>query len=476
MTPRATPTFFFYDLETSGLDPRRHRIMQFAGQRTDMELKPLGEPINILVSLSDDILPDPGAILVTGITPQKTREEGYSEADFLKLLHEQVFTPGTIIAGFNSVRFDDEFMRHTLYRNFYDPYEWQWKDEASRWDMLDVVRMTRALRPDGIEWPVDENGNPTNRLELITAKNGLLHENAHDALSDVFALIDVAKLIKAKQPKLFSYLLDARSKRAVGDVVSLENPQPFVYTSGRYPKEHLHTTVAFPIAPGSRPGSVIVYDLRYNPADWLDKSVQDIKNARFATREQRQAEDFKPLPVKELAYNKCPAIAPLGVLDGTAQTRLQIDLGNVEKNLAALRKSGLADRFAEAFAREGGFPKAKDVDGSIYDGFVGDTDKTHMRAVRSATLHDLTDFHPSFTDERLTPLLLRYKGRNFPQSLSADERAAWEAYRAERIQGDLPNFMEQLQQVAAKTTNEQHHFLLQELQLWAESIAPAVEE
>lgn len=208
MNARPTPTFFFYDLETSGLDPRRHRIMQFAGQRTDMDLQPVGKPVNILVSLSEEVLPDPGAILVTGITPQKTREEGYSEAEFLKLLHDQVVTPGTIIAGFNSVRFDDEFMRYTLYRNFYDPYEWQWKDECSRWDMLDVVRMTRALRPEGIDWPVDAEGNPTNRLELITARNGLAHENAHDALSDVFALIDVARLIKTKQPKLFEYLLN----------------------------------------------------------------------------------------------------------------------------------------------------------------------------------------------------------------------------------------------------------------------------
>lgn len=475
MNARPTPSFFFYDLETSGLDPRRHRIMQFAGQRTDMDLQPIGEPVNILVSLSEEVLPDPGAILVTGITPQKTREEGYSEAEFLKLLHDQVVTPGTIIAGFNSVRFDDEFMRYTLYRNFYDPYEWQWKDECSRWDMLDVVRMTRALRPEGIEWPVDAEGNPTNRLELITARNGLAHENAHDALSDVFALIDVARLIKTRQPKLFEYLLHCRSKRSVGEVVNLENPQPFIYTSGRYPKDNLHTTVAFAVAAGSRPGSVLVYDLRHDPTLWADKSVEEMKAARFATREQRQAEDFMPLPAKELAYNKCPAVAPMGVLDAAAQTRLQLDLGTIEKHLALLRKTGVGERLAAVFARDGAFPKAKDVDGGLYDGFVGDQDKTHMRAVRGASVRDLTDFHPAFTDERLTPLLLRYKGRNFPQSLSADERAAWEAYRTARVQDDLPGFMAGLQKTAAATTDDHHHFLLQELQLWAESIAPAAE-
>ncbi|MCA9339265.1 exodeoxyribonuclease I, partial [Candidatus Saccharibacteria bacterium] len=207
--------FFFYDLETSGLDARYQRIMQFAGQRTDMNMQPIGEPINVLVRLSDDILPDPPAVLVTGITPQKTLEEGMSEAKFAKMLSEKVFTPDTITTGFNSVRFDDEFVRTTLWRNFYDPYEWSWKDGRSRWDLLDVVRMTRALRPEGIKWPVREDGKPTNRLELLSAENGLEHTHAHDALSDVEALIGMARLIKDKQPKLFEYLLKLRDKKEI---------------------------------------------------------------------------------------------------------------------------------------------------------------------------------------------------------------------------------------------------------------------
>ena len=197
-------TFFFYDLETSGLSPRFARIMQFAGIRTDIDLNQIGEPINIMVKLSDDILPDPGAVMVTGITPQQTLTDGYSEPEFCKLLMDEVFTADTITVGFNSVRFDDEFIRHTLWRNFYDPYEWAWSEGRSRWDMLDVVRMTRALRPEGIKWPVDENGKAVNKLELISKENGLNHEKAHDALSDVEALIGVAKLIKSKQAKLRS--------------------------------------------------------------------------------------------------------------------------------------------------------------------------------------------------------------------------------------------------------------------------------
>lgn len=468
------PTFFFYDLETSGFDPKRQRIMQFAGQRTDMDMNPIGDPVNILVALSDEVLPDPAAVVLTGITPQKTLEEGYSEAAFLRLLHEEVLTPGTIILGFNSVRFDDEFMRYTLYRNFYDPYEWAYRDDRSRWDMLDVVRMTRALRPDGIEWPFDENGQPQNRLEKLSAVNGLDHEQAHDALSDVVALIAVAKLIKTKQPRIFEHLLKMRDKKAVAELVNLDDPKPFVYASGRYPKEILHTTVAVPIAPGSKPGSVIVYDLRSDPMDWAGKTVDELKATRFTKWEDRQKPGFKPLPVKELAYNKCPAVAPLGVLDAAAQKRIQLDIATIEKHVANLRRASIIESMSAVFARDGAFPKASDVDGALYDGFVNDRDKPKMSAVRAADRETLADFNPGFADERLAALLVRYKARNYPQSLSQDEREGWEAYRAERIKSDLPRFSTELQRLS-KEVSDDKTFLLSELHLWAESIVPFTE-
>ena len=271
-------TLFFYDLETSGLRPREDRIMQFAGQRTDMNLNPIGEPVNILVKMTNDALPSPGAINVTGITPQATLMDGVSEAEFCRYVTEEVFTPETVAVGYNTVRFDDEFMRACLWRNFYDSYEWEWKDGRSRWDMLDVVRLTRALRPEGIEWPFTPEGKPTNRLELLTKLNGVEHEHAHDALSDVYATIAVARLIRDKQPKLFDYLYRMRGKREVQKLVNLENPQPFVYASGRYANEFNKTTVAVPIAPG-RNGNVLVYDLRYNLEELNKQSSSTFSSA-----------------------------------------------------------------------------------------------------------------------------------------------------------------------------------------------------
>jgi len=444
--------------------------MQFAGIRTDVDLNPIGEPLNVLVKLSDDVLPEPYAVFVTGITPQQTLTDGYTESEFCKFLYEEVFTPDTVTVGFNSIRFDDEFVRHTFWRNFYDPYEWGWSEGRSRWDLLDVIRMTRALRPNGIKWPVDADGKATNRLELISKLNGLNHTKAHDALSDVEALIDVAKLVRAKQPKLFNYLFDMRDKKRVAELVNLENPQPFVYASGRYDAAYEKTTVAFPIAPGPNPGSVLVYDLRYDPTPFATATPKALSEVMSASREQRQNADYLKLPVKTLTYNKCPAIAPMGVLDDETKKRLDISIETIQVNLKKL--SSMTDfgaRVREAFEMREPFEPSHDVDQQLYDGFVSDRDKGKMAAVRAADSNGLADFHPNFTDDRLNELLVRYKARQYPASLSDDERATWEEYRARKLRVELPKYLETLQKLAETGSDT---FILQELQLWAESIVP----
>ena len=104
-----------------------------------------------------------------------TLADGISEAEFTKIFNGEISTAGTTFVGYNNVRFDDEFIRYTNYRNFFDPYEWHYKDGRKRWDLLDVVRMSRALRPKGINWPVDQDKIPINRLTDITFANGIDH-------------------------------------------------------------------------------------------------------------------------------------------------------------------------------------------------------------------------------------------------------------------------------------------------------------
>lgn len=477
-------TFFFYDLETSGFSPQNDRIMQFAGQRTDENFNRICEPVNILVRLNDDVLPSPSALMVTKISPQKTVEEGYTEAEFAKMLVEEYFTPDTVIIGYNNVRFDDIHIQHLLWRNFYPPYDWQWKEGRSRWDLLDVVRMIRALRPEGINWPFIENKETgekfaSNKLELLTKENGISHENAHDALSDVDGLIDVARLLKEKQPQIFNYLLKMRSKNEVQKMINLESPKPFVYTSGRFSVEFEKTTIAFPIAPAKNK-NVIVWDLRFSPKDFLDWSTEQILENITADFETRSQADFKPIAAKILQYNKCPAVAPVGVLNDENKERLKIDLGEIQKNLDILRKNPhFAENLRTAFEKKSEVfqdKNSKDTlspEARLFEGFVSRSDDIKIEAVRNSSARELADFHPDFSDERLSELLLHYKARSFPKSLSSQEKEIWEEYRAKNIQKMMPKFIQEFQEIVARQDlSSKEEFILEEIKLWLENIMP----
>ncbi|HSX02707.1 MAG TPA: exodeoxyribonuclease I [Candidatus Saccharimonadia bacterium] len=465
------PSLFFYDLETSGLNPRRDRIMQFAGQRTDMELRPIGQPVNLLVALTDEILPSPGAILITGITPQQTGRDGLSEAELARFLHVEVFTPGTIAVGYNNVRFDDVFIRYLNYRNFYDPYEWAWADGRSRWDLLDVMRLARALRPDGLAWPTDADGQPTNRLEHLAAANGLEHTRAHDALSDVEALIALAAKLRQVQPKFFAYLLGLRGKREVARLVDVHQPEPFIYASGRYPKAQLHTTIAYPIASGPN-GSVVVYDLRHDPATYAAMPFEELAGSRWPTAEQRAQPDFRPFPAKLLKPGDCPAVAPLATLTPAAETRIGLTQAEAQTHLEALLAGDVVARLREAIA-ERDFEPDTDVDGRLYDGFFGTGDKAAAAKIRAATPTELATLQPHFTDDRLPELLLRYKARNYPDALTDADRAAWQTYRTDRLRQDWPAFAAAMQQAKVGAATEPARQILADLSAWAQTIAPA---
>ena len=473
-------SFFFYDLETSGFNPKEARIMQFAGQRTDLQLKPIGEPHNYFIRMSDDVLPEPDAVLITGITPQKTISEGMHEAEFLRLFQEEIATPDTIFVGFNTVRFDDEFMRYTLYRNFYDPYEWQWQNNRSRWDILDVVRMTRALRPEGIEWPFDAKGKPTNRLESLTTLNKLDHFSAHDALSDVHATIAVAKMIRDKQPKLFDFLLTMRKKEEVAKLAL--SRQPFVYTSGKYATEFEKTTVVGTLAEHPQGGGVLVFDLRYDPEPFLELEPPALVEAM----KKRKDEPGPRLPVKTLKFNRCPAVAPLGVLDEASQERLKLIPETYMKNFEKLKKVQqeltmgviealkIMDKKFQARLLE----DEAEVDARLYEGFFDAQDKSKMSMVRAADSAELSSLDARFKDGRLEALLPLYKARNYPKSLSDEERATWEQFRERKLLGGgnesrAAKYFARLAELAGQPNlSGEAQYLLEELQLYGQSILP----
>lgn len=471
-------TFYWHDYETWGIDPRFCQPVQFAGLRTDLDFNEIGDPLVIYSQPLPDLLPDPSAVLVTGITPQEAKEKGVPEPEFIGTILQEMAQPNTINVGYNSLRFDDEFTRYTLYRNLYDPYEREWANGNSRWDIIDLVRACRALRPGEIKWPVDE-GKPTNRLERITAENGISHEDAHDALSDVRATIALAKLLKQQQPDLFEYAFSLRDKNVARSKLeeAFQTKQPLVHVTGKYPNDYLNTSVVAILGQNSEPShknKFVVYDLRVDPEQFLHLTQEELTNETFGREEQRNGN--KRVPVKEVAVNKSPFIAPLGVLDDAAQTRTKIDMEKMNKNFKKLQSNPeFVDQLVGLFS---GTPGGHDdVDTQLYGGFFSNKEKQLMQELRA---NDPTEWPTKIQNQRLQKLADRYRARHHPQTLKEPEQQAWNQHIQQRLlakyDGTFLTFEEygrQLQQLAQKhSKNDKIKYLLEELTLYGQSIYP----
>ena len=428
-----TTTLYWHDYETFGVDPRRDRPVQFAGLRTDEDLNEIGEPLLIYCRPAADTLPHPEACLLTGITPQLAAEKGLPEPEFCTRIHTELSRPGTCGVGYNTLRFDDEVTRHLLYRNFYDPYAREWQQGNSRWDLIDLVRMCYALRPEGLEWPTHADGRPSFRLEDLTAANGIAHEGAHDALADVRATIALARLLKARQPRLYAWLYQLRDKRRAMDLLDLRGHTPVVHTSRMYPPGQGCTTLVMPLLADTRnKNAFLVYDLRQDPTPFLDLDAEALAERLF-TRSEDLPEDSPRLPVKTVQINKCPALAPLSTLDEAAAARIGIDPAVCEAHRQRLlQREDFMQRVLQAYSGQA-FAPATDPELALYDGFIKDADWALMARLHELPPEQLNDALLPFRDPRLPELLFRYRARNWPDSLGTEQAGRWREWRRQRL-------------------------------------------
>ncbi|MBI3156537.1 MAG: exodeoxyribonuclease I [Burkholderiales bacterium] len=479
----AETTFFWHDYETFGRDPRRDRPAQFAGVRTDAALNEVEAPVMAYCQPAPDYLPDPESCLLTGILPQRCLAEGEPEHAFAARIEHELGRPGTIGVGFNSIRFDDEFTRFLFWRNLVDPYAREWRDGCGRWDLLDVVRAAWALRPEGIHWPTGDDGRPTFRLERLSAANGLAHEAAHDALSDVRATVALARLVRAHQPRLWDFCLKLRDKRAVWDEIGpLGARRPFVHVSGRYPVERGCLAIVWPLAmhPANR-NELIVWDLAQDPSELATLGAAEIRRRLF-TRRDELPDGVERLPIKTIHANRSPIVFGKLKALGTATARWQIDVDQALRHAErAAALGGLLDGlWGEVYARPG--PELRpDVDEDLYGGFVGDADRARLQRLRALPPGDLAARQPAFDDARLGELLFRYRARNFPATLDDDGRARWQQHCAERLHAGaggaltLAAFMarvDELAEAALQHDDERAQALLEALHDYAATIAP----
>lgn len=473
------PSLLWYDLETWGANPAKDPACQFAAVRTDLALNPIGKPESFFCQISNDYLPHPEAVMVTGISPQQSLRDGMSEAAFMQRIHQQLSQPNTCVVGYNNLRFDDEVLRHSFYRNFYDPYAREWQHNNSRWDLIDIVRACYALRPDGIQWPTREDGSPSFKLEELSKANGLLHADAHEALSDVHATIGLARLVKQAQPKLYDYLFALRDKRKVAEQLNYLQMQPVVHVSSKLPASQGCCTWIVPLAAHpTNKNAIICANLQLDPTPLFELNTEQLREKLYTA-----SADLPPgeqrLPLKLIHINKCPVIAPAKTLSEENAGRLGIDRQACLAHLALLKQQpGLAQKVADIYEQERDLPQP-DADHALYSGgFIQNADKVRMQQVRDASAEQLSSLAVEFNDPRLTTLLFRYRARNYPQTLSEQEMQRWQRHRQYRLTEAesgasiiLSEFIQRLEVLAEQHANQPEKLaLLKALYQYAEQL------
>lgn len=430
-------TFYWHDYETFGTNPQKDWPVQFAGIRTDFDFNIVDDPLVVYCKPAADCLPHPDACLITGITPQLAEQKGVCEAEFIRQIHDQLAQPNTCVLGYNSLRFDDEVTRNCLYRNFYDPYAREWQNGNSRWDLIDVLRAAKALRPEGIVWPVNGEGGPSFRLDQLTHVNEIAHEAAHDALSDVYATLAITKLVKQAQPKLYEFLLKHRVKAEALNLLQFGSFKPVVHISGKYPAVKNCLAVVLPVCKHpTNSNGIIVYDLSVDPEPMLGLSVEEIQR-RIFTATADLPEGVTRIPLKTVHINKCPVLAPVSVIRPKDAQRLEIDLELCQVYIDKIKTAaGLSEKLEEVFSGQSYAEQDSDPDLEIYSGgFFSDYDKKQMNKIRAMSPEQLAKSAFKFTDSRLPEMLFRYRARNYPQTLNADEQLRWNVFCVDRLTG-----------------------------------------
>ncbi|MCF6318605.1 MAG: exodeoxyribonuclease I [Proteobacteria bacterium] len=418
-------SFYWYDLETFGISPQLDRIAQFAGIRTDLNLNPIAEPDMFYCKPSSDTIADPEACLITGITPQECEKKGVLEKDFMGKI-DAIFTePQTCVVGYNSMRFDDEFVRYSNYRNLIDPYAREWKNGNSRWDVIDLVRACYALRPEGVQWAYHKEGKPSFKLTDLTDANNLSHAAAHDALSDVEATISLAKLIKDKQPKLFDYSLKLRNKNHVKSLLNWQIMKPIVHVSNKIPADRGCLAIMLPLAiHPTNPNGVICYDLAFDPTDLFELDVEDIRD-RIFTPQNELPEDCPRIALKTIHINKSPFVSPLSVLKDVDLERIKMDYAINKTHLQKFQSAESVIQKVQEVFNQPFDSDSDDVDTMLYSGFFSAQDKNNFDAIRNMSIQQVQSANFKFKDKRAKTLLQRYIARNYPESLSTSDNALW---------------------------------------------------
>ncbi len=417
------PTFLWFDIETTGIHTHTDRIVSFACQRTSLDFIPIEQPCLIYAKPTPDHLPHPAAVLTHRLTPQFLWQEGLSPSLFAKRIYQEFNESNTIAIGYNSIRFDDEFIRHLFYRNFYPSY----KHTAHRWDLFDVILTMKAIRPAGLAWASN------NSLKALCTANGIDASCAHTAAGDALLAQALAQKAAVAQPKLWNFLLAQRSKNALKPYTQTANPSPFLHVSRHFthPSKGHSCMPVLPIIPDPYNANKIwVVNLVLAPEELLTLSSDELYTRLFVKSARTQ-----PVGIKGFHLTRTPIALPWGSLQAPEWEALALSKKQSEHHAKQWlqHKDEFKEKLQQALARKKADhleAPTSDVDDALYHGkFLEYEDQAIcQRIAHTLSYEKLKAFKPCFTDERLPKLFGRYMQHNHPQEATPERKAQWYRY------------------------------------------------
>ncbi|URJ33326.1 exodeoxyribonuclease I [Candidatus Blochmannia vicinus] len=427
------------------MNPSLDRPAQFAGIRTNDTLTPIEKEKVLFCRLSNDYLPDPKSVLITKITPQDTLHNGLIEPEFARRINQIFCTPKTCILGYNNIHFDDEFSRNIFYRNFYDPYIWAYQQGNSRWDLLHVLRAYYSLCPYGIiKWPLNNQNKPSFRLKDLTQANAIQHSNAHDAMSDVYATLELTKLTKRAQPQLFQFLFNHRTKYQLKKIIDLETMRPLIFITKKINNKYQNfLTYIAPITWHPINSNILIAcDLNENIDTLLHLNINIIYQKLYSNHITIH-DVLKTIPLQLIRLNACPTLIPINFfnknnINVNHFTQFSTNYQHCLKNLNFLRiyensvhlrkKIHTLYTIIESYLRQKALYHNSHVDSQLYHGFFNNSDRKIILNIQKTHPKNLKNLCIDNVDSRLKLLLYYYRARNFPSTLNQQEQKEWLNY------------------------------------------------
>jgi exodeoxyribonuclease-1 len=404
--------FVFYDIETSGISQHFDQILQFAAILTDDELREV-ERFEIRSRLQPHVVPSPMALHVTGMSIEDILDPGRpSNYEMITAIRRTIgaWGPATFL-GYNSLRFDEEFLRHAFYQNLHPPYLTN-TGGSRRTDVFNIVRAAASLRPGLLAVPETDGGKPTFKLDRLAPANGFAHLNAHDALADVEATIHICRIVRDGAPDLWEAFLRFSSKAAVQEFVRSEEAFVFFEFFGSRHAANLVTPIGGSV---QQPNVVYCLDL-----------ACDLESLRTLSPEELSARLTRsPKPVRRLKVNGSPLLSTLGdapveMLQGRTIPELNSLAADVRADQA------FVDRLiAASEPPEGQFEPSPHVEQQLYqDGFWSNHDGRLMALFHDSGWEERATIAGALEDQRLRRLARRILYFERPELLSETARSA----------------------------------------------------